>query len=89
VSIHTLYRPSYRETNYPLSCPTPAPILTVLLHSRTHTHVPLQVKVLNPGYDYVPPELVDLFVTDRESHNPTYLYRLLAEYYNPDDTELK
>jgi len=39
-----------------------------------------------PAYDYIPPELVDLFVTNIGGHNPSYIYRLLVEYYNPEDT---
>jgi len=39
-----------------------------------------------PAFDYIPPELVDLFVTNIGGHNPSYIYRLLVEYYNPEDT---
>lgn len=45
--------------------------------SRTH--------VVNPSFDYVPPELVSLFITDTGGHNPSYVYRLVAEYYSPED----
>ena len=44
------------------------------------------VHVESPGYDYIPPELVDLFVTNLGGHNPSYIYRLLVEFYNPEDT---
>eukprot|EP01114_Cavostelium_apophysatum_P021428 TRINITY_DN7469_c0_g1_i1.p1 TRINITY_DN7469_c0_g1~~TRINITY_DN7469_c0_g1_i1.p1 ORF type:complete len:361 (-),score=62.78 TRINITY_DN7469_c0_g1_i1:18-1100(-) len=44
------------------------------------------VHVQNPAYDYVPPELVSLYVTNFGGHSPSYVYRLLAEYYNPEDT---
>lgn len=47
-----------------------------------------KVHVQNPGYDYVPPELVTLFITNDRSHSPSYIYRLLAEYYNAEDYEL-
>jgi len=47
-----------------------------------------QMDVLNPGFDYVPPEFVDLFITNLGGHNPSYIYRLLAEYYNAQDYEL-
>jgi len=67
------------------------------------------LRIINPTWDYVPPELVSLFVTntcDRLSssssppsswlifslcsggHNPTYIYRLLAEFYSPQDEDL-
>mmetsp|Transcript_22575 Transcript_22575/g.78990 ORF Transcript_22575/g.78990 Transcript_22575/m.78990 type:complete len:402 (-) Transcript_22575:119-1324(-) len=43
------------------------------------------VEVLNPEFDYVPPKLVDLFVTNAYGVQPSYVYRLLAEYYSPED----
>ena len=55
-----------------------------------------KVDVANPKLDYIPPELVNLYVTNFSvvpslrsgSHQPSYIYRLLAEYYVPDDYEL-
>jgi hypothetical protein len=61
------------------------------------------VHVLNPAYDYVPPELISLFITNvyveilkltimnsgTGTHSPSYIYRLLAEYYNPEDYVLE
>ena len=41
--------------------------------------------VANPAYDYVEPTLVSLFLTNIGGHNPSYIYRLLAEIYNPSD----
>jgi len=46
------------------------------------------VDVRSPAYDYIPPELVSLFVTNFGGHNPSYIYRLLAEYYHPEDYNL-
>ncbi|KAJ1731805.1 GCD complex subunit gcd7 [Coemansia biformis] len=37
------------------------------------------VDVVSPRYDYVPPELVDIFVDSTGGHLPSYLYRLLRE----------
>ena len=42
-------------------------------------HVP------NPFLDYVPPDLIALFITDIGCHCPSYVYRLLTEYYSPED----
>lgn len=39
-------------------------------------------------YDYVAPELISLFVTDTGGYTPSYVYRLLAEYYTRDDFRL-
>ena len=44
-----------------------------------------KVMPLNPALDYVPPELVDLFITNFGGHHPSYIYRLLVEYYCPED----
>lgn len=41
--------------------------------------------VVNPTFDYVPPKLVSLFITDTGGHNPSYMYRLIADYYSADD----
>jgi translation initiation factor eIF-2B subunit beta len=46
------------------------------------------VDVQNPALDYLVPELVTLFITNVGSHPPSYLYRLLAEYYHHDDYDL-
>eukprot|EP01105_Mastigella_eilhardi_P021875 TRINITY_DN5330_c0_g1_i2.p1 TRINITY_DN5330_c0_g1~~TRINITY_DN5330_c0_g1_i2.p1 ORF type:complete len:348 (+),score=94.53 TRINITY_DN5330_c0_g1_i2:40-1083(+) len=43
------------------------------------------VDVFNPTFDYIPPELVSLFITNAGGHNPSYIYRLLAEYYSQED----
>jgi len=44
--------------------------------------------VLNPEYDYVGPDLIDLYVTNTGGHQPSYIYRLLAEHYHPEDRSL-
>jgi translation initiation factor eIF-2B subunit beta len=43
------------------------------------------VEVVNPAFDYLPPVLVSLFVTDTGGYTPSYVYRLLAEYYSRED----
>jgi translation initiation factor eIF-2B subunit beta len=47
------------------------------------------IHAVNPSFDYVPPELIALFITNGGTHNPTYIYRLLAEYYNSQDYNLE
>lgn len=44
--------------------------------------------ICNPIFDYVPPELVTLFITNIGGNAPSYVYRLLTELYNPDDHDL-
>ncbi|XP_020274196.1 translation initiation factor eIF-2B subunit beta-like isoform X1 [Asparagus officinalis] len=45
--------------------------------------------IVNPAFDYVPPKLVSLFITDRGGHNPSYMYRLISDYYSADDLVVK
>lgn len=47
-----------------------------------------KVRTYNPVFEYVPPELVTLFISDVSGHAPSYVYRLLSELYHPDDYEL-
>ena len=46
------------------------------------------VHVPNPAYDYVPPELVSLLITNSGPSHASYIYRLLAEYYHQEDYDL-
>jgi len=46
------------------------------------------VHVYNPAFDYIPPELVTLFITNNGGHSPSYIYRLISEYYAPEDYSL-
>ena len=46
------------------------------------------VTVVNPQFDYVPPKLVDLLVTNQHGLQPSYVYRLLAEFYDAEDYDL-
>lgn len=47
-----------------------------------------RLEVENPIFEYIPPEYVDLFVTDMGEYHPSYIYRLLAENYKPEDYSL-
>ena len=46
-----------------------------------------EVDFVNPVHDYIPPQLIDLYVTNIGGFQPSYIYRLLAEYYHSDDWE--
>ncbi|XP_015919139.1 translation initiation factor eIF2B subunit beta [Parasteatoda tepidariorum] len=43
------------------------------------------VEVINPAFDYVPPELITLMISNMGGNAPSYVYRLLSEMYHPDD----
>ena len=43
------------------------------------------VDFVNPLYDYIRPEHINLYVTNVGSFQPSYIYRLLSEYYHQDD----
>ncbi|KAF9887490.1 GCD complex subunit gcd7 [Aspergillus nanangensis] len=44
-----------------------------------------QIDVQNPLYDYVPAELVDLYITNLGGHAPSYLYRIVSDHYRRED----
>jgi translation initiation factor eIF-2B subunit beta len=43
------------------------------------------VEVIVPAYDYVPPELVSLYITNLGGQTPKYIYRAFTEFYSQDD----
>jgi len=45
------------------------------------------VEYIDPVHDYIPPQLINLYVTNVGAFQPSYIYRLLAEYYHTDDWE--
>ena len=45
------------------------------------------VEYINPVHDYIRPDLISLYVTNAGSFQPSFIYRLLAEYYHSDDWE--
>lgn len=47
-----------------------------------------KVDVVNPVYDYVDSELVDLYITNLGGHAPSYLYRIVADHYRVEDIDL-
>lgn len=44
-----------------------------------------RITIINPGFDYIPPKYVSLFITNFGTYKPSYIYRLLSEYYNIRD----
>jgi translation initiation factor eIF-2B subunit beta len=48
-----------------------------------------KVDVDNPLFDYVPPELVDLYITNLGAHAPTFLYRIVADHYKSEDVNFQ
>lgn len=48
-----------------------------------------KVDLENPAFDYVAPEYVSLYITNVGGHNPSYIYRLLQQYYNAQDYHLE
>ncbi|XP_070563859.1 translation initiation factor eIF2B subunit beta-like [Ptychodera flava] len=47
-----------------------------------------KLQIQNPVFDYVPPELVTLLISNIGGNAPSYVYRLLSELYHADDHEL-
>jgi len=47
-----------------------------------------KIRGLNPAFDYVPPHLVTLFISNLSGYSPSYVYRQVAELYHQEDTRL-
>ena len=62
-----------------------SPASTIDYHSNIEAK---NVEFFIPAFDYVPPEFIDLFVTNSGCQLPSYVYRLLTEYYHPLDYNL-
>lgn len=43
------------------------------------------LELVNPLWDYIPPNLVDVFITNVGEHPPSYVYRLIKENYAEQD----
>ena len=61
------------------------PLHTFYICICIHIHVSRHSQVPNPARDYVPPELVSLFITNIGGNHASYIYRLLSEYYHQED----
>lgn len=51
----------------------------------------VDVSVINPAYDYIPPNFVDTIITNSEQMGcipPSYVYRLIQESYNHKDIDI-
>ncbi|TXT13005.1 hypothetical protein VHUM_01406 [Vanrija humicola] len=46
------------------------------------------VEVSDPHYDYIRPELINLYATNVGDHPPSYIYRIIKEAYDDEDIEL-
>lgn len=47
-----------------------------------------QASYVHPLFDYIPPELVTLFLNNVSVSAPSFVYRLLSDYYHEDDYDL-
>lgn len=74
-----LFSHNQSETLSQLLCP-----FTSLDYSQ-YSRLTASTEVVLPAFDFVPPEYIDLFVTNNGCHLPSYVYRLLSEYYHPAD----
>ena len=46
------------------------------------------VEVENPISDFVPPDMIDLYITNLGGHAPSYLYRIIKDQYREEDANL-
>jgi translation initiation factor eIF-2B subunit beta len=71
---------SHNQMNVLQTMSSPSDVLPY--DSPIDTH---QIEVLVPSYDYIPPDLIQLYITNNGSHQPSYIYRLLSEFFHPLD----
>lgn len=45
--------------------------------------------VLNPLTDYIPPEHIDIYITNIGGFAPSFIYRIVLDNYKPEDTSLE
>jgi len=57
--------------------------------SFTEVAISSESHVYNPVFDYIPPELVNLFIFNIGGNAPSYIYRLLSEMYCTGDYNLE
>lgn len=60
---------------------------SVMDYSELSDEVMSNVELINPVHDYISPESIKLYVTNIGAFQPSYIYRLLSEYYHIDDTK--
>ncbi|TKR92516.1 hypothetical protein L596_007154 [Steinernema carpocapsae] len=46
-------------------------------------------EVINPLFDFIPSHLVSLYITHTSAVAPSHIYRLIGDYYHPDDLSRK
>lgn len=56
--------------------------------SRPDEDLTEKVHIENPISDFVPPEMVDLYISNLGGHAPTYLYRIIKDQYREEDADL-
>ena len=44
-----------------------------------------EVDVVNPVYDYIPPEYISLLLTTKGKYAPSYIFRLMKDNYTDED----
>lgn len=60
---------------------------SIVDYAELSDRVKSEVELINPVHDYIPPQTIGLYVTNIGAFQPSYIYRLLAEYYHQDDWE--
>lgn len=58
---------------------------SALIEYATSSSIVQNAEIVTTAHDYVPPHLVDVFITNIGEHPPSYVYRLVKENYHPDD----
>ncbi|PWZ01050.1 nagb/rpia/CoA transferase-like protein [Testicularia cyperi] len=65
-----------------------APNPSDLIDYNSSSNIVQNAEIVSNALDYVPPHLVDVFITNIGEHPPSYVYRLVKENYHELDTVL-
>ncbi|KAJ3450481.1 translation initiation factor eif-2b subunit beta [Anaeramoeba flamelloides] len=49
------------------------------------TNLSEKVHIINPQFDYVPPNLITLFINNENGQQPSYIYRIVQDQYSTQD----
>ena len=47
--------------------------------------IPENIEAIVPAYDYVPPDLISLFITNQGGFTPNYIYRQFSDQYSKEE----
>ena len=66
-------------------CQKEVSLSVIPLKSEFSCFVRSGVTILNPAFDFIPPERISLLLTDHGGVTPSYVHQLMTEFYSKED----